>query len=73
MCKIKTNYADTRYELNIYPAFKSNNIPVVFETSRLFLPYLGVAIQSIVDKSTAKYNYDIVIFQPNSSAKITKN
>ena len=62
MCKIKTNYADTRYELNICPAFKSNNIPVVFETSRLFLPYLGVAIQSIVDKSTAKYNYDIVIF-----------
>lgn len=61
MCKIETNYADAQYELDIYPAFKSNNIPVVFETSRLFLPYLGVAIQSIVDKSTVKYNYDIVI------------
>lgn len=67
MRKIETTYTDIQCELNIYPAFKANNVPIIFEVSRLFLPYLSVAIQSIVDKSTSKYNYDIVVL----SAELT--
>ena len=45
----------------IQPAFKVNNIPVVFATDFNFIPYLGSAIQSLVENSSLKNNYDIVI------------
>ena len=45
----------------IRPAFPSNNIPIVFETSGLFLPYLDVALLSLLDTISDKYNYDILI------------
>lgn len=36
-------------------------IPVVFATDKNFIPYLYVAIQSLVDNSSDSNNYDIVI------------
>ena len=42
-----------------------NAIPVVFATDKNFIPYLYVAIQSLVDNSSEKNNYDIVILYSN--------
>lgn len=39
----------------------SKIIPVVFATDKNFIPYLYVAIQSLVDNSSDSNNYDIVI------------
>ena len=36
-------------------------VPVVFATDSNFIPYLGVAIQSLVDNTSENNNYDIVI------------
>ena len=46
---------------NLTPAFAQNNTVVVFETSAKFVPYLSVAIGSIIANSTVENNYDIII------------
>ena len=53
-CKIQ--YAD-----DILPSFSSNNVAVVFEVSNPFVPYLSVAILSLIASSTHDYNYDIIV------------
>lgn len=45
----------------ILPAFKENNIAVVFESSELFVPYLSVALASLIACTSAENNYDIII------------
>jgi lipopolysaccharide biosynthesis glycosyltransferase len=45
----------------VKPAFKKNNIPVVFATDKNYLPYLVVALHSLVKNSSSKNNYDICI------------
>lgn len=50
---------------NIEPAFAVNNIPIVFSTDNNFVPYLGVAIKSLIEKSSTNNNYDIVILYSN--------
>lgn len=43
------------------PAFQKDNIAAVFSTNEYFVPYLGVAIFSLIENSSAQYNYDIII------------
>ena len=38
-----------------------NAVPVIFATDENFIPYLYVTIQSLIDNSNKKNNYDIVI------------
>lgn len=45
----------------ILPAFKEKNIAVVFESSEYFVPYLSVALASLIACTNAQYNYDIII------------
>ena len=45
----------------ILPAFEDKNIPIVFATDIKFIPYLGVAIKSLISNSSSDNNYDIVI------------
>lgn len=45
----------------ILPAFQKNNIAVVFESSELFVPYLSVAIASLIACTSPENNYDIII------------
>lgn len=45
----------------VCPAYQSNNIAIVFETSEMFVPYLSVALLSLVDHVGENYNYDILI------------
>lgn len=46
---------------DLLPAFRTNNIAIVFETSELYAPYLDPAIRSIVETSQNNYNYDIIV------------
>lgn len=50
-----------------YPAFKEKNIPIIFSSDDNYCPYLGVAIKSIINNSSKKNNYDILIFNENIS------
>lgn len=53
--------ANNNFEIDIaYPKF-SNGINIVFSTDKNYIPYLSVAIQSIIDNSSLENNYDIVI------------
>lgn len=53
----KTN----NFELEILPAFSSQNAPIVFESSSFFIPYLAVALQTIIDTAKPENNYDIIV------------
>ncbi len=58
------------------PAFARNNIAAVFSTNEQFIPYLGVAIFSLIENASSSYNYDIIILAkglPNGAfAKIRR-
>lgn len=45
----------------VLPAHQNENIVIVFETSELFVPYLSVALTSLIDHVSENYNYDILI------------
>lgn len=51
----------------IKPFRKENNIPVVFTSSAFYAPYMGVALQSLIDFSSIDYNYDILILNKEIS------
>ncbi|MBO4534594.1 MAG: CDP-glycerol glycerophosphotransferase family protein, partial [Clostridia bacterium] len=53
----------------ISPAFPENNIPVVFATDNNYVPFLGVAIASLVANSSEQYNYDIIILATDVGAQ----
>lgn len=48
-------------EKEIYPIFDTEDTPIVFESSGFFIPYLSVALQTILDTADANQNYDIII------------
>ncbi|MGJ4803775.1 glycosyltransferase [Luteimonas sp. SDU82] len=65
-CIVKHNRVSSLAERRIAakalePAFADRNICVVFSTNEYFVPYLGVAISSLLKNSSAHYNYDIII------------
>lgn len=43
------------------PAFEKDNIAVVFECSELFVPYLSVALASLIACTSTENNYDIIV------------
>ena len=49
------------------PAFKENNIPIVFSTNESFVPVLSVMLQSVIENSSEKNNYDIIILSQDIS------
>ncbi|HHD0572776.1 DUF4422 domain-containing protein [Campylobacter coli] len=48
-------------DIQINPAFKENNIPIVFSCDDNYFPYAMVAIHSLIQNSNKNYNYDICI------------
>ncbi len=50
------------------PAFKTNNVPVVFSANNYYVPYLGVTIESLIEHTSNKSNYDIIIMNKDMSA-----
>lgn len=47
------------------PAFADNNIPVVFSSSNYYVPYTSVTIQSLLEHTDSRNNYDIIILHTN--------
>lgn len=45
----------------LLPAFDTNNIPVVWESSRDYFPFVGVALKSLLETRNPEFNYDIII------------
>ena len=54
------------------PAFAEKNIAVVFSTNEQFIPYLGVAIFSLLENADQSYNYDIVILARGLNGPLAK-
>ena len=50
------------------PAFSNNNIPIVFSCNDYFVPYAAVTVQSLLEHTNEKNNYDIIILHTNVSA-----
>jgi lipopolysaccharide biosynthesis glycosyltransferase len=49
------------------PAFSEKNIPIVFAADDNFVPFLSVAIESIVAHSSSGYGYDLIILEEKIS------
>lgn len=49
------------------PAFAERNTAVVFSADRGYLPYLGAAIESVIENASAENNYDIVVLESDFS------
>lgn len=43
------------------PVFSKNSINIVFSADRNYIPYLAVTLSSIIENSSKKNNYDIII------------
>lgn len=56
----------------IEPAGRHNNIPVVFSFDEDFAPHFCVALQSLLDTSSADFNYDLVILASRLSTSTTR-
>ena len=53
--------SDTLQENSVLPAFKEDNIPIVFSVDDTYAPYLAVAMYSLIKTSSPKHNYDICV------------
>ncbi len=53
----------------IKKVFKENTIPICFSANNSFLPFTSVMIQSIIDHSNNKDNYDIIILCSDAENK----
>ena len=60
---------DTSCTLPPVPYFPERNVPIVMASSEFFLPYSGVAIQSIIEHSSPDYNYDIILLNTGYSER----
>jgi lipopolysaccharide biosynthesis glycosyltransferase len=56
----------------LQPAFAENNIPVVFAVDDNFIPYLSVAIESIIANSSLGCGYDLIILEEKISERNKK-
>lgn len=60
---------DVAIQKSIYPAFKENNIPVIFSSDNNYAEYLGVCIKSLIANSSSYKNYDIFILDGGISSE----
>ncbi len=54
---------NTFTEQDLRPAFQNNNIPIVLMCSNYYVPYLCVFLQSLFQKMSLTYNYDVVVLE----------
>lgn len=65
-------FLDTSPDLDLRPASKENNIPICFTSSEYFIPYLSVAVRSMLKNSSSAYHYDIVILNTGIHQNVKK-
>lgn len=56
----------------IFPAFKKNNIPIVFSVDNHYIPYLSIVLISIKKNSSIGNNYDILVLNRDINEKNEK-
>lgn len=56
----------------IEPIFKKDYVTIAVPCSNFYAPYLSIWIQSMIDTSSSKHNYDIVVLQDDISEKNQK-
>lgn len=60
---------NTEKPIEYQPAFKKDNIPLVFACSDSFVPYAGISLVSVLENSSPIYNYDIIFLHTNISSE----
>ena len=67
-CPLNISFLEnTEIKKSIKPAYKTNNIPVIFSVDDRYAPYLGVTLSSLIKNSKAINSYDIFILYCNLS------
>lgn len=51
------------------PAFKKNNIPVVFAANNGFIPIFATCLQSLLDHTSPNHNYDVILIHSDVSGE----
>ncbi|MDR2645993.1 MAG: glycosyltransferase family 8 protein [Holosporaceae bacterium] len=57
----------TKLVKDVKPAFPNDNVSIVFGCDDNYAMYLGVCLQSLIETSSEKHNYDIWILEGNIS------
>lgn len=57
----------TNIPKEIKPSFPKNNIPIIFSSDNNYVPYLAVAIKSLICNSSTDKNYDIFVIDEHIS------
>lgn len=53
--------------LTISPRWREEAVPVVFASDLHYIPYLAVAIRSLIEHATPEHRYDIIVFGDKES------
>ena len=61
----KTFFVNTNDNTSLKPAFKENNIPVVFAADNNYVPIISTALRSILENASQDKNYDFIVLQQN--------
>lgn len=62
--KYEKQYCENNF---IDPAFNENNIAIFFNNDNKYAPYLATTINSLVNKSSNKSNYDLIVLTDDMS------
>lgn len=62
----------TEKQEHLSPKFAANNIPIVLMSSNLYVAYLCVYLQSLMEASSQSNNYDIIILEKEISEENKK-
>lgn len=65
-------FKNTQKKKEIEKVFKINDIPIVLLSSNYYVPYLGVFLKSLIQKSHSSKNYDIIILEKEIEDKNKK-
>lgn len=69
-------FESTEENTPVKPAFAENNVPVVFASNDSYVPYLAVALKSLIENTTRERNYDIIVLHADiteeNQARLTR-
>lgn len=65
----RTFFQSTQRNEKILPAFDKNNIPIVLSGDEQYVPYMAVAIRSLISNANSDYNYDVVILNSDITSR----
>lgn len=69
-------FESTEENTPIRPAFAENNVPVVFAANDSYVPYLAVALKSLIENTSRERNYDIIVLHADiteeNQARLTR-